>query len=126
MTLAQGQKENGSRAHFRGISAESSVARWYEARGGDILEHRWRGTAGEIDLIALDHGVVVFCEVKSSKRRSHAIRSLSARQLARLRQTASEYLGTLPTGELTEMRFDFAVVDAHGQLEVFRNALGHT
>ncbi|MEM9844003.1 MAG: YraN family protein [Pseudomonadota bacterium] len=114
----------GAHSYFKGLSAEDSVARWYQARGGSILEHRWRGTAGEIDLIIVESGVVVFCEVKSSKCLTRAIEALSPRQVMRLRQTAAEYLGTLPAGELTEMRFDFAVVDGHGKPVIMQNGFG--
>ena len=36
--------------------------------------------------------------------------------------TAEEYLGTLPSGNLTDVRFDVALVDGHGQVSVLENA----
>jgi len=118
----QAKRQTGARAGFRGACAEDAVAGWYRARGGDILEQRWRGTSGEIDLIVRLSGVVIFCEVKSSKHRSRAAHALSERQMRRICHTASEYLGTLPEGELTEMQFDFAVVDPQGVPDIMQNA----
>ncbi|MEM6375258.1 MAG: YraN family protein [Pseudomonadota bacterium] len=114
----------GARSHFRGISAEHIVARYYEDRGAQILERRFRGTAGEIDLIVCQSEVVIFCEVKASKDKFRAAASLSKHQQRRLCQTAEEFLGTLPDGQLTEMRFDLAVVDAQGMPEILQNAFG--
>ncbi|MEM6481179.1 MAG: YraN family protein [Pseudomonadota bacterium] len=115
----------GAQSHFRGVGAEDSVVRWYKARGGDILERRWRGREGEIDLIVRHEGVVVFCEVKSSKNRQRAAASLSDRQIKRICQAAAEFLGTLPDGELTKMRFDFAIVDSSGAPDVIHNAFDY-
>lgn len=123
---ARRKQAMGAQACFRGACAEDSVARWYEARGGVLLASRWRGTAGEIDLILRHRGVVVFCEVKSSKNRARAAGALSVRQRARLCQTASEYLATLPAGELTEMRFDVAIVGPDGRPQILHNAFGQT
>lgn len=114
----------GARACFRGLSAEDTVLRWYEAKGSRVLHRRWRGTAGEIDLIFEDHGVVVFCEVKSSNNTSRAAASLSQRQKMRICEAASEFLGSLPNGQLTEMRFDFAIVGASGVPQILQNAFG--
>ena len=116
----------GAQASFQGACAEDSVARWYKARGGDILERRWRGTAGEIDLIIRLGGVVVFCEVKSSRNQESAAYALTERQISRICQTAEEYLGKLPEGQLTEVRFDLALVGMTGKTEVLQNAFGHS
>ncbi|MEM6578544.1 MAG: YraN family protein [Pseudomonadota bacterium] len=120
--LVRQRQRSGAQAHFRGACAEDSVARWYRAQGGDIIEYRWRGASGEIDLIIRQNGVVVFCEVKSSKNRERAIQSLSERQIACICAAAEEYVGALPDGQLTEMRFDFAIVGPDGMPEILQNA----
>ncbi len=39
------------RAYWAGVAAEAAVERTYLARGAQLLQRRWRGKAGEIDLI---------------------------------------------------------------------------
>ena len=42
--------------------------------------------------------------------------------MARIYAAAEEFLGGEPTGQLTESRFDVALVDAMGRIEVLENA----
>jgi len=51
------RRDRGRRAWLSGVSAERTVAQVYDRRGADLLETRWRGQGGEIDLIFLHHGV---------------------------------------------------------------------
>ena len=41
------------------------MARWYEARGYEVLARNWRVREGELDLVVARDGALVFCEVKS-------------------------------------------------------------
>lgn len=109
-------------AFHDGLSAEDAVVRHYHEQGAVLREKRWRGRAGEIDLILDENDTVVFVEVK--KRQSHgaALMSLAARQVMRILRSAEDYLGTCPGGLLTDARFDVATVDAQGQVRVLRNA----
>ena len=50
---------------------------------------------------------------------------LSPAQTRRLFAAASEYVGRLPTGQLTPMRFDVALVEQAGQIQIIENALGY-
>ncbi|MBM7068124.1 YraN family protein [Actibacterium sp. 188UL27-1] len=111
-------------AYRAGLSAEAAVARHYEHAGHAIQAIRWRGQAGEIDLIARDGDGLIFIEVKKSKNFANAARSLSDRQIARIYAAAGEYLGQMPLGQLTETRFDLAMVDVSGHIEVLENAIG--
>jgi putative endonuclease len=101
------------------------VQRNYRGLGYEILRSRYRGKRGEIDLIVSDGHVIVFVEVKKSKTHSRAIQRVSVAQRERIWLTASEFLGTQPLGQLTETRFDVALVDQHGRLKVIENAFGH-
>lgn len=112
---------SGGRAHHGGLAAEHAVAARYEAAGGRVLARRWRGSAGEIDLIVAEAGVVVFVEVKSSRRHGRAAERISRAQARRLARAAEEYAAGLPDGALSEMRFDVALVDAAGRIEILRN-----
>ncbi|WP_245216308.1 YraN family protein [Sagittula salina] len=106
-----------------GLSAELRVAQDYERRGFPVARRRWRGMGGEIDLIFRDGEGLVFVEVKKSRSFERALERLTARQIARLRVAAEEYLGTQPKGSLTEVRFDVALVNGQGEMRVIENAL---
>ncbi len=109
--------------HHGGAAAEAQVARHYAARGHRILGRRWRGRGGEIDLIAGCGGETVFVEVKRAATHAAAARRLSDRQVRRLLAGASEYMADRPDGLLSPVRFDVALVDGHGRIEILENAL---
>lgn len=115
----------GSRNHLAGAAAEHSVANDYERRGYRLARRRWRGAGGEIDLIARSGDEVIFVEVKQSRDFARAAASLGARQMARLHVAAAEFLADEPAGQLTSVRFDVALVDGTGRLEIIENAFGH-
>jgi len=51
-----------------GAYGEREAARFLEALGMRLLDRNWRCVDGEIDLVALDGAVLVFCEVKTRSR----------------------------------------------------------
>lgn len=105
-----------------GLAAERSVARQYLRSGCRFRDHRWRGAAGEIDIVFDDGSSIVFVEVKKARNFHRAAQALSARQIQRIFRTAEEYVGHLPSGSLTDMRFDLALVDETGQVRIMPNA----
>ncbi len=104
--------------------AEERVAAYLEDRGLRVIARRWRGQSGEIDLICADACTTVFVEVKSASSFDAAAQSLLPRQIARIRVAASEFVATLPAGQDSDMRFDVALVDGTGRIEIIGNALG--
>jgi len=123
--VACARRHRGRRAWLSGMSAERTVARAYEARGAEILETRWRARSGEIDLILLDHGVHVFCEVKQARCFDEAAERLRPAQARRIHDAASEYLALTPLGQLSEVRFDLALVDATGRFDIREGGFSH-
>ncbi|MGB1207805.1 MAG: YraN family protein [Paracoccaceae bacterium] len=119
MTIQQGRSN-----YYAGRAAEEAVARWYCGQGGVLCETRWRGQGGEIDLIVRDGDTVVFVEVKKSRDFDRAAQALSQRQMGRIAMAAGEFLDTQPAGSLTPARFDVALVDDLGRIEVLENAFG--
>lgn len=119
------RRERGRRACLSGAAAERLVARAYDRMGADLLETRWRGQGGEIDLIFQDGDVYVFCEVKAARSFDEATTRLRPAQMRRIHAAASEYLARTPSGQLSEVRFDLAVVDGSGSAEIIENAFGH-
>jgi len=107
-----------------GAAAEDLVARYYEQRGYCVADRRWRGAGGEIDLILRDGAGLVFVEVKQSKTRARAAAHITRAQMQRIYASAGQYLEGEPAGQLTETRFDVALVDGAGQVEIIENAFG--
>ncbi|GAA6159396.1 YraN family protein [Ruegeria sp. HU-ET01832] len=107
-----------------GQSAELQVATDYERRGYSIAHRRWRGAGGEIDLIARDGDCLVFIEVKKSSSFDRAAARINQRQMKRICASASQFLENEPAGQLTNVRFDAALVDATGAVKIVENAFG--
>lgn len=127
MQLNQGHEARAMRgrmAHLAGDAAERRIAQDYERRGFTVAGRRWRGSGGEIDLITRKDGGVVFVEVKQSRDFATAAARLSRRQMDRIYASAGEFLAGEPAGQLTDVRFDVALVDAAGAFEIIENAFG--
>lgn len=124
MTVVAERAARGQMANLAGSAAETSVARHYEALGYKVAAERWRGAGGEIDLIVRDIAGLVFVEVKKGASRDQAALRLTPGQMRRIYAAAEDYLGTQPLGALTEARFDVALVDAVGQVDIIENAFG--
>lgn len=114
----------GAVAAMSGLLAEERVAAHYKAQGYEVLARRWRGKAGEIDLVCQRGDGVIFVEVKSASTHAQAAERLLRRQMDRICLAACEFCGNRPAGSLSEMRFDAALVDAPGRVRVIENAFG--
>ena len=112
----------GSTGYYAGLAAEDTVALDYQRRNHDVAARRWRGQSGEIDLVARDGDTVVFIEVKKSRDFARAAMRLGRRQMDRICGAASEFLAGEPNGQLTDVRFDLAMVNAMGAVKVIENA----
>ncbi|NRB17538.1 MAG: YraN family protein [Rhodobacteraceae bacterium] len=124
MAAPRNRQDRGQRAYLAGTAAEDQVAKHYEQRGYSIAERRWRGAGGEIDLIFRLGAALVFVEVKHSKTRAQAAARITQAQMQRIYASAGQYLETEPAGQLTESRFDVALVDGAGMIEIIENAFG--
>lgn len=114
---------SGAVSHHAGLAAEDLVARRYAGLGLPIVARRWRCGSGEIDLILRDGEGLVFVEVKCSRTHALAAEHLTPRQISRILAAATEFVANEPLGLMTEMRFDVALVDGTGRIEVLENAL---
>lgn len=112
----------GATSYHAGHAAELRIAQDYERRGFKIAQHRWRGRSGEIDLITRDQNGLVFVEVKKSSSFERAAERITPRQVKRICAAASEYLAREPAGQLTDVRFDVALVDGQGDCQILENA----
>ena len=94
-----------------GSAGEDAVARWYSARGYEVVARNWRVREGEIDLVLRTGRTIVFCEVKT--RRGDAFGSpfdaVTRTKQQRLRGLAVRWLAEHRV-RAAEMRFDVAAV----------------
>jgi len=114
----------GRRNYLAGASAEDQAAQAYERRGARILARRHRNEAGEIDLILLLDGILVFAEVKRRKNRAALAESITERQWLRLGLAATHYMVSHrnETGAIRGCRFDAVLIGADGDLQIIENA----
>ncbi len=117
------RQTRGFRAYHSGVSAEQSVERHYVALGYSVATRRHRNAGGELDLVLRLGATVIFVEVKKAHDFARAAERVSPRQIARLQQAAAGFLAGEPMGELTDCRFDVALVNQSGEIEILENAL---
>jgi len=79
--------------------------------GLTIVATNWRCTDGEIDIVAVERGVVVICEVKTrtSERFGVPAEAVTRTKADRLRRLAMRWLREHPAGG-AELRFDVVSV----------------
>lgn len=124
MAARRSRTARGLTAWHAGRAAEDQVAEHYRQSGRSIAASRWRGQGGEIDLVAREGEVLIFIEVKRAETFAMAAERLSRRQMDRICSAASEYVAGEPGGQNTEMRFDVALVDGFGRIDIVENAIG--
>ena len=89
-----------------GRLAESFCAWHLRLRGYAILARRFRGPAGEIDIVARRGNAVVFVEVKLRRTVADALESVGPRQRRRIAATAGVFLASRPWLSGLDARFD--------------------
>ncbi len=122
LAAVDGRAVRGKRSYLAGLAAEDQVAHLYSGGGMPVCARRWRGCAGEIDIIARDGDKVIFIEVKQSRTHDEAAAHLTPFQMQRIWHTAEEFLAGEPQGALTDVRIDVALVDGMGRIEIVQNA----
>lgn len=105
-----------------GAFGEDAVARWYTARGAQVIDRNWRVRTGEIDLVVLEAQALVFCEVKTrrSTRFGTPAEAITPTKARRLRRLAGEWLAAHPDVRHRALRMDLAavLVDASGMARI--------
>jgi putative endonuclease len=95
-----------------GRSGERVAADYLTARGHQVIATNVRRREGEIDLITLDRGTLVFVEVKLRRSRvtGEAVEAISVTKGRRLVALAAAYAAEHP--ELpAELRIDLVAID---------------
>jgi putative endonuclease len=85
--------------------------------GFEVLARNWRGASGELDIVASNGSVLVFCEVKtrSGSTFGEPFEAVTAAKQARIRRLALEWLRSGATRKefsSCDLRFDVASVKA--------------
>jgi putative endonuclease len=95
-------------ANIRGREAESHAAEYLAQAGLTLLARNFRCPLGEIDLIMLDQGALVFIEVKyrTNNRFGHGMEYVNQRKQRKLRNTALLYLNQHTRYRALPYRFD--------------------
>jgi putative endonuclease len=99
--------------HALGARAEEATAAWLLGAGWRVLARRWRGGAGELDLVCLDpSGALVGVEVKLRRtaRAGSAADSINRNRLRRLRGTLVQFAAGQETAFIAELRLDLVTV----------------
>jgi putative endonuclease len=112
---------SGKVSYLSGLAAEDAVARDYARRGHGLAARRWRGSRGELDLVLRDGEGLIVVEVKKARDFAAAASRITRHQLERIYGTVSEFVAGEPRGQLTDVRFDVALVDGTGRMEILEN-----
>ena len=113
----------GRIAHLSGLAAEDQVVRLYQSQGLTLVDKRWRGTCGEIDLVFQNGAQLIFVEVKKSRSMDAAALKISRRQIDRIMAAGTEYVAHQGFSQFVDMRFDAALVDQMGAISILEGAL---
>lgn len=78
----------------KGSIYEERAAEFLEKNSYEILEKNYHGKHGEIDLIALKDGQIIFIEVKyrETSKYGYGVEAVDKRKAVRIYKTAEEYL----------------------------------
>ncbi len=99
-----------------GVAAEQFAFDYLQVRGLSPVERNYRCRHGEIDLVMLDEGCLVFVEVRFRSRGAfaHAAVTVDRHKQSKLIRTAEMFLATRPRFSACAARFDVIGVDDRG------------
>lgn len=98
-----------STAKILGDQGERRARRWLKKRGLVVIARNYRCKCGEIDLIAMDGGTVVFIEVRYRNRNAtygSAEDSITRSKQQKIVRSASMFLQQYPQYARQPCRFD--------------------
>ena len=96
-----------------GTDGERAAERFLRARGYTILARNYRCPLGEVDLIALDGGTVVFVEVKTRRGAGSPFDAVDPRKQRQIARAAEHYLNAHRLQD-RDVRFDVVGVSPDG------------
>jgi putative endonuclease len=98
------------RDEFRGYFGEfvATILLW--CKGYRILEHRYKWSGGEIDIIAKRGNKISFVEVKTRKSEEKCQIAITSRQLNRIQRTSQLFLKRNPKYLNCDLSYDVILV----------------
>lgn len=124
--MPQNKKETGRQARIDGYKAENLAVLFLRLKGYKILERNFRPPkgigAGEIDIIASKHNIIVFIEVKRRKSLSFAAEAVNEHVQSRRIKGAEYFLMLHPELNNKQMRFDVILLSPGHFPEHIKNA----
>ena len=114
-----------------GDRGERAAVAFLENRGLEILDRNWRCSYGEADVVALDGGTLVFCEVKTRRAGTSGIpeEAVTTAKQSRYSKIARVYCSRTDV-EYESVRFDviaiYAFSDTQALLRYVRGAFDAT
>ncbi|MDR1412797.1 MAG: YraN family protein, partial [Actinomycetes bacterium] len=105
--MSEARKTLGSRG-------EEAICAFMERQGFEVVTRNWRCSYGEIDIIARQNGVLIFCEVKTRKSMEAGTpdESITWRKQERYTRMAKLYLKR-EHPHYEHLRFDVATVSVY-------------
>ncbi|MDX1924491.1 MAG: YraN family protein [Rickettsiaceae bacterium] len=101
--------------------AEYLVILRYLVQGFRPIKHRYKSRLGEIDLILMRGGLIVFCEVKARSSDFDQEELVSLRQRSRLKLSAEDFLLRKKKLKIKEVRMDIALVKSIFNIKLYKN-----
>jgi putative endonuclease len=103
-----------------GSEYEQRAEQYLMEKGYRILERNFRNRMGEIDVIASQKGVIVFCEVKyrTSSAFGSPLEAVDWRKQNQIRKVAQFYLMCHGRSEWTPCRFDVIAFEGENMTHV--------
>ncbi|MBI3299194.1 MAG: YraN family protein [Elusimicrobia bacterium] len=105
-----------------GQAGEDLAARHLEGLGWKILARNWKGSAGELDIVAFDGPTLAFVEVKLRASRAYGLpeEAVSRTKQGRIARAALEFMSRQRLSGRAA-RFDVAAVES-GAVRLIRAA----
>lgn len=107
-----------------GTKYEELAASYLKAQGYEILKRNYRNSYGEIDIIARDHAVLVFVEVKyrGTKTYGDPLDAVDRRKQRKISRTAFRYYVNHGYETGVPCRFDVIALYMDGSIKQIKNA----
>jgi putative endonuclease len=107
-----------------GRRAEERCLQRLQQQGYQILAHRYRNPAQEIDIVACRETLVLFIEVKARPTLDHGREILSTLSPERYAAAAACFLADHPQYAHHDVRFDAMIVTPNGNIHSIENLWG--
>ncbi|MGN0166779.1 MAG: YraN family protein [Acetatifactor sp.] len=109
-----------------GAEGEQRAAEYLEKHGMQIKERNYRSRQGEIDIIGIHNGYLVFVEVKyrENREKGYAAEAVDYRKQCRICRVADSYRFVHKLGSRVGIRYDVVAIQGE-QIQWIQNAFPH-